>query len=294
MESWIGTRDFEKERIQELGLVTENLRQMQMQLHQTKKVLVLGFDSTITNIPTFGAPGYKLVVDSNNKKVKYILTNKKNYIDDSSKNALRKLFNDCSVNDIPIYINTSGRFDLVATYLESLGLTQFIKKIYGSKDIKNITGDWSERKVKINEKIVEKEGIDKSQLYFFDAKEENIKKSQESGFSNSFLATNNCIKNTIILIRRKLELDQNTVTDNELNQITVTDDEMELISDTIKSDDIQQDSVINNNESFEGGIDVDKKNDNDLMIFDNTPIFYTPSNTNKNYIGYNYHKKFER
>lgn len=90
-----------------------------------------------------------------------------------------------------IYINSRSVSKMIVEYLKAKKLFQYISGVYGAIDILSVglcedfEELWTYLKAMINNKILNKIR-NKEQIIFFDDTKENIVRSREKGFSNSF------------------------------------------------------------------------------------------------------------
>ena len=155
-------------------------------LKNTKNILVLDFDLTITDIHTNGRINQQYFYWYKTQNLILLI------------NCLKKL----KKKNWLIYIVSRGIKNDIKQYLKNLDIIKLFNDIYGADNIEHLSENplnWAKYKTDFLNEIISMNKINKNNLYFIDDTEENISFAKNSGFINSILLPNVGISSIILL-----------------------------------------------------------------------------------------------
>lgn len=159
----------------------EYIQNTQLENKFSNLILVFDFDRTITTYHTGGTPQ----VHPKNPKSSL------NYFGSEQDTLSLRDFLIKYSKDYNIYINSRGISSMIVEYLKAYNFFQYISGVYGAKDLQSVSlGDveWTNIKVNINNTIKKSHNIEnKEQIIFFDDTINNIIRSKENEFNNSYV-----------------------------------------------------------------------------------------------------------
>ena len=157
-------------------------------------VYVFDLDNTITNKHTGG----------HYQKGTY-----KRFITDEMLFGVKDVFKKIKESNGMIYINSRGIASNVYNFLSDTGLFPFITGVYAANydgkkyshngvvtEFKLEHNRWPEIKSIYLNKIVQKEGVSKDNIYYFDDTKANIYYAKHMGFDNSYIVNSNKFPDT--------------------------------------------------------------------------------------------------
>lgn len=139
-----------------------------------KKIIILDFDLTITDIHTGGRINYDLLYWNSSDNF----------------NLLVKTLQKIKSFGWLIYIVSRGISSNIRKYLDKLNILNLFEDIYGAQDQDHLsqgTNYWARYKTEYINQIVKINNINKTNIFFIDDTEENINYAISNGYANSIL-----------------------------------------------------------------------------------------------------------
>lgn len=140
-----------------------------------KKILILDFDLTLTDIHTRGRINDNLLYWNSNDNFNLII------------NTLQIMKNS---GNWKIYIVSRGIESDIKNYLKKLNVIELFDNVYGAIDQTHLsrpTYIWAKYKVEYIEKIKTQNNLESNNIFYIDDTIENITEAKKAGYSNSIL-----------------------------------------------------------------------------------------------------------